>query len=101
LYKWTPKSFVANERYNEDGCLLICSTVYSGRSLLTSRFTIIRALITLVMEAVSTSKTLVDLYQTVQHYNPEDSHLHTHRREDLKSQCCLVRNSELSKMFPH
>jgi hypothetical protein len=27
---------------------------------------------------------LVD-YQTTQCYNPEDSHLHTHRRENLKS----------------
>jgi hypothetical protein len=30
-------------------------------------------------------ETLVNLYQTTRHYNPEDSHLHTHRRENLKS----------------
>jgi hypothetical protein len=28
-----------------------------------------------MMEAVSTSKTLVNFYQTTQHNNPEDSHL--------------------------
>jgi hypothetical protein len=29
--------------------------------------------------------TLVNFYQTTRRYNPEDSHLHTHRRENLKS----------------
>jgi hypothetical protein len=43
---------------------------------------IIRAIIT---EAARTSETLVNFYQTTWHYNPEDSHLHTHRRENLKS----------------
>jgi hypothetical protein len=28
---------------------------------------------------------LVDVYQTTRHYNPEDSHLRNHRRENLKS----------------
>jgi hypothetical protein len=28
---------------------------------------------------------LVNFYQTTRRYNPEDSHLHTHRRENLKS----------------
>jgi hypothetical protein len=37
------------------------------------------------MEAARTSETLVQLYQTTRCYNPEDSHLHTHRRENLKS----------------
>jgi hypothetical protein len=36
------------------------------------------------MEAARTSETLVQLYQTTRCYNPEDSHLHTHRRENLK-----------------
>jgi hypothetical protein len=38
-----------------------------------------------MMEAARTSETLVQLYQTTRCYNPEDSHLHTHRRENLKS----------------
>jgi hypothetical protein len=42
-------------------------------------------LIALMMEAARTSETLVQLYQTTWCYNPEDSHLHTHRRENLKS----------------
>jgi hypothetical protein len=28
---------------------------------------------------------LVEVYQTTRRYNPEDSHLRTHRRENLKS----------------
>jgi hypothetical protein len=39
----------------------------------------------LMMEAACTSETLVKFYQTTWRYNPEDSHLHTHRRENLKS----------------
>jgi hypothetical protein len=44
-----------------------------------------RVLIVLVIEAASTSETSVNLYQTTRRYNPEDSHLHTRRRENLKS----------------
>jgi hypothetical protein len=32
-----------------------------------------------------TSETLVNLYKSAWHYNPEDSHLHTHPHENLKS----------------
>jgi hypothetical protein len=38
-----------------------------------------------MMEAARTSETLVNFYQTTRRYNPEDSRLHTHRRENLKS----------------
>jgi hypothetical protein len=37
------------------------------------------------MEAARTSETLVNFYQTTRRYNPEDSHLRTHHRENLKS----------------
>jgi hypothetical protein len=37
------------------------------------------------MEAARTSETLINFYQTTRRYNPEDSHLRTHRRENLKS----------------
>jgi hypothetical protein len=43
------------------------------------------SLIALMMGAARTSETLVNVYQTTRHYNPEDSHLRTHRRENLKS----------------
>jgi hypothetical protein len=38
-----------------------------------------------MMEVARTSETLVNFYQTTRRYNPEDSHLRTHRRENLKS----------------
>jgi hypothetical protein len=41
--------------------------------------------IALMMEAARTSETLINVYQTTRRYNPEDSHLRTHRRENLKS----------------
>jgi hypothetical protein len=34
----------------------------------------------LIMAAVSTSETSVDLYQPTRRYDPEDGHLHAHRR---------------------
>jgi hypothetical protein len=41
--------------------------------------------IALMMEAASTSQTSVNFYQTTRRYNPEDSHLHTRRRENIRS----------------
>jgi hypothetical protein len=38
-----------------------------------------------MMEAANTSEMLVNFYQTTQCNNPEDSHLHTHCCENLKS----------------
>jgi hypothetical protein len=37
-----------------------------------------------MMEAARTSETLINFYQTTRRYNPEDSHLRIHRRENLK-----------------
>jgi hypothetical protein len=36
-------------------------------------------------ETARTYETLVNFYQTTRCYNPEDSHLRTHRHENLKS----------------
>jgi hypothetical protein len=47
-------------------------------------------IIALMMEAASTSETSVNFYRTTRHYNPEDSHLHTRRRENLKSNFTLA-----------
>jgi hypothetical protein len=44
----------------------------------------------LMMEAVRTSEALVNFYQTTRRYNPEDSHLRTHRRENLKSYWTII-----------
>jgi hypothetical protein len=38
-----------------------------------------------IMEAVRTSETLLNFYQTKRRNNPEDSQLHSHCRENLKS----------------
>jgi hypothetical protein len=45
----------------------------------------LKMVIILMMEAARTSESLVNFYQTTRRYNPEDSHLCTHRRENLKS----------------
>jgi hypothetical protein len=44
-----------------------------------------------MMEAVQTSETLGNSYQSTRRYNPEDSHLHTHRRENQNSY--IIRHS--------
>jgi hypothetical protein len=46
--------------------------------------------------APRTSETLQTFYQTTRCYNPEDSNLHTHRRENLKSDCRLELRALLS-----
>jgi DNA-binding Lrp family transcriptional regulator len=47
--------------------------------------------ICLMMEAVSTTETVVNFYQTTWRSIPEDIHLHTRRREKLKYHHILVR----------
>jgi hypothetical protein len=42
-------------------------------------------LIAMMMEAASTSETSVDIQLRTRQYIPEDSELHTRRRENLKS----------------
>jgi hypothetical protein len=37
-----------------------------------------------MMEAARTSETLLNFYQTTRRYNPEDRHIRTRRRENLK-----------------
>jgi hypothetical protein len=43
------------------------------------------SIIALMMEAARTFETLLNFYQTIRCYNPEDSYLRTHRRENLIS----------------
>jgi hypothetical protein len=43
------------------------------------------SIIALMMEAARTSETSVNFYHTTRRNIPEDSHLHTRRRENLKS----------------
>jgi hypothetical protein len=59
--------------------------VYQRFGDISARFLTRGLLIALMMEAARTSETLIHSYQTTRCYNPEDSHLHTHRRENLKS----------------
>jgi hypothetical protein len=56
-----------------------------------------------MMEAARTSETLVNFHQTTWSYNPEDSHLHTHCHENLKS-CfkifaCVTYLRAINEMF--
>jgi hypothetical protein len=48
------------------------------------------SIIALMMEAASTSETSVSFYQTTRRNIPEDRHLLTHRRENLKSHLILL-----------
>jgi hypothetical protein len=48
-----------------------------------------------MMEAASASETLVNFYQTTRRYNPEDSHLCTHRRENLKPYPLLNKTNQI------
>jgi hypothetical protein len=45
-----------------------------------------------MMEAAQISETVVNLYQSTLRYNQEGSHLHTHRRENLKSYNMMTSN---------
>jgi hypothetical protein len=60
------------------------SHLRTGTFFMSPHFLNIYSLIALMMEAARTSVTLVNFYQTTRRYNPEDSHLRTHRRENLK-----------------
>jgi hypothetical protein len=53
-------------------------------------FWVVEPYISLMMEAVQTSETLVNSYQSTRRYNPEDSRLRNHRRENLKSYLIIV-----------
>jgi hypothetical protein len=48
--------------------------------------------IALMMEALNTSETSLNLYQTARCNIPEDSHLHTRRPENLKSHFTISSN---------
>jgi hypothetical protein len=65
-----------------------CCVVWSRRNLINVSqvlaASIVRA-IALIMEAASTSETSVNFSQTTRCNNPEDSHLRTRHRENLKS----------------
>jgi hypothetical protein len=75
----------------EDSCLLGYCAVLSGRSLPTFQRCLLppssgpTSIIALMMEAVSTSETSVNFYQATRRNIEEDIHLHTRRRENLKS----------------
>jgi hypothetical protein len=54
-----------------------------------------------MMEAARTSETLVNFYQTTRCYNPEDSRIRTHRRENLKSYMVLFYSWQCSPASFH
>jgi hypothetical protein len=52
-----------------------------------------------MMETASTSETSVNLYQTTRRNSPEDSHLHTRRRENFKSYLMPVTTCILDEYY--
>jgi hypothetical protein len=52
-----------------------------------------------MMEAASTSETSVNIYLTAWGCNPEDSHLHTPRLENLKSYNLLFNITDKYKPY--
>jgi hypothetical protein len=55
-----------------------------------------------MLEAGTTCETLVNLYQTTRRNNPEDCHLHTRRRANLKShspRLSVIGNSKAVNML--
>jgi hypothetical protein len=52
-----------------------------------------------MMEAARTSGTLVNFYQTTRRYNPEDSHLRTYRRENLKSYLVIISLNSVNQLI--
>jgi hypothetical protein len=78
----------ARQKNTEYGRFLCCSAVWTGISLPMFQRSLLlpsSTTIALMMEAVQTSETSVNLYQSTRRYNPEDGHLHSHRPENLKS----------------
>jgi hypothetical protein len=60
------------------------------RSDFMSTDSIIKAIKPLVMEAVRSFETSVNMYQTIQWSTPEDSQLHTRHRDKLNSHLATV-----------
>jgi hypothetical protein len=68
----------------------------------TALFSVVAPMIALMMEAASTSETSVNFYHATQPNNTEDSHLHSRRRENLKSQksiCTLHMNTPRDERY--
>jgi hypothetical protein len=68
----------------QDNLLKIHSDTVFPSTARSSEWSLSFGLISLVMEAVRTSKTSANIYLTTRQYIPEDSKLHTRRRENLK-----------------
>jgi hypothetical protein len=70
-----------------DACYLSNTAICVVKLVRTTKVTVFWdvAIIALMMEAAITSEMLVNFYQTTWCNSPEDSHLHTRRRENLKS----------------
>jgi hypothetical protein len=65
------------------------------------RFPARRSLIALMMEAVQTSETQINSYQSTRRYNPEDSHLHGYNLDSTVSGPHMItRFHFFNKKFP-
>jgi hypothetical protein len=67
---------------------VILGVPHKGRTKLRAKvavFLVVAPFNALMIQAANTSETSVNFYQTTRRNNPEDSHLHTRSRENLKS----------------
>jgi hypothetical protein len=89
-FTWETSGFkILNLNRTEDGCLLGCCAVLSGRTLPTFH----RCLL-----PPSSRWRVLNFYQTTRRNDPEDSHLHARRRENLN--CHSEQNRFLSHLLP-
>jgi hypothetical protein len=68
----------------------MCCRVLNWMSFITSVPFALDSLTALMMEAARTSETSVDIQLRTRLYIPEDSELHTRRRENLKSHITTI-----------
>jgi hypothetical protein len=67
----------------ESCCLIAINRRFRGAYCLNHQ--VMNEVITQMMEAVSSSETGINIYQTASCQTPEDCHFHTRHRDNLKS----------------
>lgn len=77
-------------RIQEDRCCPKCDTIYCRRSVLMLQRNLLHLSYTFMMEAGSFSEMMVHSHHTTWHHILEDSNLHSHCHENLKSHMIML-----------